>query len=135
MTLYVRTARITCTEPDCVDITRKSAPAWAEAFAPSWAILGPALDARKQGRDEAHWPHYVEQYVDEMRASYRRHATAWNQLLAMPSATLVCYCTDPERCHRTVLARDILPKLGAEYEGEAPSPSAAAHVHVLMRSR
>lgn len=49
---------------------------------------------------------------------------AWRALLARPRVVLACYCADPERCHRTILARDILPKLGATYRGELTRPKA-----------
>ena len=42
---------------------------------------------------------------------------AWTALLACERVVLCCYCTDPERCHRSLLAR-ILGKLGAHVEGE-----------------
>ena len=49
---------------------------------------------------------------------------AWDALLARPAVVLVCYCTDPARCHRRVLA-ELLAKLGAVDLGEverAPAP-------------
>ena len=45
MTLRVHTARVSYGGADRLDITRKSAPPEGIAFAPSWAILRPALDA------------------------------------------------------------------------------------------
>lgn len=65
----------------------------------------------------AAWSAYVAGYMDEMRASYREHRAAWDALLARVIVTLVCYCSDPEHCHRTLLKRDILPKLGASSGG------------------
>jgi hypothetical protein len=53
-----------------------------------------------------------------MEASYVEHRDEWNMLLMCSRAVLLCYCTDPERCHRAVLARDILPRYGAVYGGE-----------------
>lgn len=130
---------------DAVDITRKSALGDDIAFAPSWAILNPALDARRRAEslrktaraepddpaagwalDEAEmieaeaWLAYVPAYLAEMRASYRRHRATWDRLLSQTLATLCCYCTDPARCHRTILAAQILPTLGARYAGERP---------------
>lgn len=64
------------------------------------------------------WTRYVAGYLDEMRASYRANRAAWDALLSRSEVTLCCYCVDPEHCHRTLLARDILPKLGATYGGE-----------------
>ena len=141
MTLHVRTARIGAKGlTDALDITRKSATGDGLAFAPSWSILRPALDARKTAQrlrevaagsevagwaqDEAAmadaeaWAIYKLAFVVEMRQSYRAQRDAWDRLLALPSATLLCYCTDPKRCHRTLLGASILPKLGAVYEGE-----------------
>lgn len=69
--------------------------------------------------DEA-WERYVPAYLAEMRQSYRAHQEAWELLLARPLVTLGCYCTDPAQCHRTLLARDILTKLGADFRGERP---------------
>jgi hypothetical protein len=114
---------------NAVDVTRKSAKGDGLAFAPSWAILNPALEARERAErlrvalqwseattvlDEA-WREYRPRYLAEMRESYRRDRGPWERLLAMGHATLLCYCRDPSRCHRTLLARDILPKLGAIY--------------------
>lgn len=144
MSLTVYTARIGYVGLDALDITRKSAIGDAVVFAPSWSILRPALDARKQSEEcrqnggrrdgaagayvracaakieEDAWAVYVPAYLAEMRQSYRAHRPVWERLLSEVLCTLTCYCTDPERCHRVLLARDILPKLGATYAGERP---------------
>ena len=120
--LLVYTARIGAAG---LDITRKSASGTGLLFAPSWSILTPAIEARHSGdpaREAAAWEAYIPAYLAEMRASYRAHRPAWQALFARGKVTLLCYCTDPERCHRTLLARDILPKLGAVYMGEHRSP-------------
>lgn len=57
-------------------------------------------------------------YTAEMRRSYRHYRQAWDLLLSWPRVVLLCMCTDPEHCHRTVLGREILPRLGARYAGE-----------------
>lgn len=150
MTLRVFTARIgTPGLTDALDVTRKSARGDGLAFAPSWAILRPALDLRAVAKslaqgtaaaleggaddrvlvgaelarkiDEAAWALYAPAFVDEMRQSYRVNRGAWERLLARDSIALLCYCTDPERCHRTLLAREMLPRLGAVYAGEVLS--------------
>ena len=150
MSLHVHTARVSYGGADRLDITRKSAPPEGIAFAPSWAILRPALDMMALARTmraaaehagearpddavlaescvemtraaehivRATWALYVEAYTAEMRESYRTQRPAWDALLARESVTLVCYCTDPARCHRTLLA-GIFAKLGAVNEGE-----------------
>ena len=119
MTLHVYTARITSRDPDRLDITRKSADVFGRVFAPSWAILNPALAKRKAGTfAAADWVEYAADYTREMRRSYAEHGAVWDALLTLPRVVAVCYCTDAARCHRTVLGRDILPKFGAIYEGE-----------------
>lgn len=80
-------------------------------------------DLRRQAGDldnelERLWSAYVPAYIAEMRASYRAERSRWEALLARERAVLACFCTNAERCHRTLLARDILPKLGAAYGGE-----------------
>ncbi len=113
------TARIGYRGADGIDVTRKSAHGLALAFAPSWHILRPILTARRRHQDiEPLWPGYVERYTDEMRASYRCNFPAWQWLLALPEVTLLCYCTDATRCHRTVLAEILRRGWGAELRGE-----------------
>lgn len=117
---HVYTARVTYAGADRLDVTRKSANRDGRAFAPSWDILKPALYLRREhgvAAFEAHWPRYVLDYTREMRQSYREQRAAWDALLARESVTLLCYCTDPAHCHRTVLA-EILGKLGATVKGE-----------------
>jgi len=131
---------------DLLDVTRKSGCELGKVFAPSWAIMRPMLDARAGAREhrkaakrkgatpdfvaarlaaaerydqevDSAWPAYVEAYTEEMRQSYRRQREAWERLLAAPTRTLACYCTDAARCHRTLLA-SMLVKLGARSMGE-----------------
>ena len=117
MTLRVRTARVSYGGPDRLDVTRKSGEAGL-FLAPSWAILRPVLDKRREG-EPFDWPGYVVAYKAEMRASYRRERAAWDALLARERVTMVCFCTDlVEQCHRHVLRREILPALGAVDGGE-----------------
>ena len=130
--LRVYTSRITSRDPDRLDITAKSGKLHGLAFAPSWRILEPALTARRaakeiraQGRhglaaktDEQAWDVYVPAFIEEMRLSYRVRREAWDWLLAKERVVLVCYCVEPERCHRRLLASQILPKLGALDCGE-----------------
>lgn len=119
MSLIVYTARISSGDPDRLDVTRQSGSELGKAFAPSWMLLRPFLAKRKAGLlTERDWVDYVARYTDEMRTSFRRHGDAWESLLARERVVLLCFCTDAERCHRTVLGRDILTKLGAGFAGE-----------------
>lgn len=123
MTLIVYTSRVTYAGPDRLDITRKGADRYGILFAPSWRLLNPMLAVRRNDPNWFRlWPQYVEDYTAEMRTSYRDHRAEWDALLARPEVTLVCYCTDPGHCHRTLLA-GILGKLGATVCGERqPDP-------------
>jgi hypothetical protein len=132
MTLRAFTARMGSRDPDWLDITlrgnqkRVASGYWRHGhrnmgmvFAPSPQLLQFYLDMRRAGElTPRAWGDYVARYTRLMRESYVAHRPAWDRLLALPRVVLLCFCTDPERCHRTVLARDILPKLGAEYCGE-----------------
>jgi len=129
MTLRVFTARIGTRDPDALDVTAKSAKGDARVWAPSWTIVNAGVFLRDHARRlfdrddspavwDAAWTLYVVAYTGEMRESYARNRAAWERLLARERAVLTCFCTDSARCHRTVLAGAILPKLGAVYEGE-----------------
>jgi hypothetical protein len=114
----VTMGRIDSKALDRLDVTRKSGTVGLP-FAPSWAILKPALDARKESDEafEAAWAAYVPAYLSEMRASYRRERKAWEDLLARRSVTVCCYCVRGDRCHRALLA-GVLGRLGAWVVGE-----------------
>lgn len=113
-----------------LDITRKSGKEGV-IFAPSWDLLKPALEAREKAKKlkakdreaaaliwtEA-WETYVVGFLDEMRASYRQDRDGWEDLLALDSVCLLCYCDDANCCHRHLLRRRVLPMLGAVNAGE-----------------
>lgn len=139
MTLHVHTARVSYRGEDRLDVTRVTADKHRKAhgeahpgelFAPSWAILNPAIEHRDAVRrflvdnqaavvtlDGAMWRLYERAYLAEMRESYRRHRAAWEALLRREVVTLCCFCTDATHCHRTALGH-ALAKLGAQYHGE-----------------
>jgi hypothetical protein len=127
-TLQVHSARVAYRGPDRLDVTRKTGGPEGLPFAPSWAILRPALDARARAKalppeaaaevERAAWEAYVPAYLREMRASYRRHRATWDALLARPRVVLVCYCVFRAHCHTSLLRADILPACGAVDAGE-----------------
>jgi len=90
-------------------------------FAPSKGLLDRALSARKAGALDEFWPTFEEEYTREMRQLYKAKRPAWEDLLARPEVTLLCFCKPYERCHRLILAT-ILAKLGAELYGERVTP-------------
>jgi uncharacterized protein YeaO (DUF488 family) len=106
--MIVRTSSIHYGGPDRLDITVKSGD---KTFAPTWDMV---MGLKRGVISEAQ---YRQQYLELMRASYRRHRKRWDVVLAMKECTLVCYCKSGEFCHRLILA-EILVKLGAEYGGE-----------------
>lgn len=136
MTLTVYTARVSYGGPERLDITRKSGEGDGLAFAPSWEILRGALDdmrraesliasaghdvERREGQNlrRRAWGAYSVAFRAEMRASLKRDRGAWERLLARERVVLVCYCTNADYCHRTILATELLPALGAKYGGE-----------------
>lgn len=124
--LVVRTARLGAySGPDALNVTRGSGGAAGEPFAPTWELLAPFKSRAKANGgaiSAADWIQYVGGYTAEMRQSYRSECSTWNTLLARESVVLLCYCPDPFRCHRGVLA-GILAKLGAEDQGEVPAPA------------
>jgi hypothetical protein len=116
--LFVSTARVNYSGPHTLNVTRKSG-AEGLVFAPSWALLHPFLVLRKDHPiTDEEWATYRAGYLAEMRASYRAQRETWDALLRRGEVVIVCYCAQAERCHRTLLAREILPALGAMYEGE-----------------
>jgi len=150
MTLEVWTARLDYGGEDRLDITRANETmefarrvrdrgmgggAIGGPFAPSWRIVNDAKRGFKRAKhlrqrghqqksdalDAAVWRRYRDEYITEMRWSYARlHHREWVELLERPRVTLVCYCVNPHRCHRSILA-NILEQLGAVNHGEVKS--------------
>jgi hypothetical protein len=110
------TARISYSGPRRLDVTRKG----GSVFGPSWPLLH---WARSKPRDDDHWDVYRMRYIYQMRRCYAEHHDHWIELLQRRGVVLCCYCSDPQRCHRTVLA-ELLVKTGerlglpAAYFGE-----------------
>jgi hypothetical protein len=148
MPVQVLTSRLSYVGPDRLDITRKTGDRYGLPFAPSWAILNPALRARREAEyldvraevhaknklgvtlefvrwileslriEDAAWERYRPAFVAEMRSSYRDDRAAWDALLARDRVVLCCFCKYAHRCHRFLLRTEILPKLGAVDGGE-----------------
>lgn len=110
--LKIHTDRIDSSDKDKLDVTRKSASRFGMNFAPSWEIIN------KAKKEEINFDTFKLLYIEEMKKSYVENNAAWVFMLMKDRVVLTCYCTDHEHCHRTVLARDILPLYGAKYVGE-----------------
>jgi len=61
-----------------------------------------------------------EPYLAWLRDLYRSQRASFDELLAMPEATLVCTCLPGRVCHRHWLY-EVLVKLGARPGGERPA--------------
>lgn len=161
MPLQVFTAPFRTRDRDRLDITRGGCdlardagrPAPGEFLAPSAALLGPFVGARRavddagkllpfprwvQAAHEALWQRYKPRYRAEMVASYRCRRAEWDALLARERVTLVCFCADPEHCHRR-LAAGFLAMCGAVNRAElriegaiAPAAGAAEPPAILL---
>lgn len=128
MALIVRTSHLTRGPEDYLNIMRADAErrkglgghrGMGEAFAPSRPLLNRYLQLAQRGAlTDRMWLDYSTEYLDQMRESYKSKRPTWDKLLSLESVTLCCTCRDPNRCHRTLLGRDVLPKLGAKYMGE-----------------
>jgi hypothetical protein len=120
MSVEIWTARMGYRGSDALPVTRRIVQhPDGLLFAPSEALLFWGLAERKAGRGEASWPSYRERYVTEMRASYQAHREVWARVLGQGRRVLLCFCTDPARCHRSVLA-GLLGACGASVQGEVP---------------
>lgn len=138
--LQVFTARISSRDPDRLDVTRRSAGPDGLPFAPSAGLLAMGKSGRLPFLD------YDLAYRAEMRVCYgippwrwtaleqeahkrgvRPNRATWDAILARPRVVAACYCTDPEACHRSLLA-DIWGKLGADVRGEVGLAEAVAAV-------
>lgn len=125
----VYTARYSYRGPDRFDITRRGAdkgdlragvfapPRWLLNIGKGYSTSVPAgvepLPSDPLGR----WRWYDREYTRAMRRSYREHRAEWEALLALPEATLVCFCPHPAGCHRGLLAA-LLAQCGAVHCGE-----------------
>jgi uncharacterized protein YeaO (DUF488 family) len=76
-----------------------------------WPELGPSreLHAAYWGKhgQRLSWEEYAARYLEEMALARGRIAWLVERCRAGESMTLLCSsaCTDPERCHRSLLAR------------------------------
>lgn len=115
------TAPTSYTGKDLLNISRQHGCDLGRVFAPSWEILRPVIEERaRNGLGVLVWERYRDKYIAEQRLAYHRDRWAFERVLAMSRVIAVCSpsCADPERCHRTLWARDGMARLGAVYAGE-----------------
>lgn len=103
------------------DVTLATGGASGRVFAPSAALAQVLCEAQRSHRGHVPaevWEAFRAAYLAEMRRSFRACRPVWARLLEQAHVVLVCACANPEHCHRTLLRRDILPRLGARDGGE-----------------
>ena len=101
-----------------LDVTVMSARPEDRCFAPTWELVKGAKSGALT------WEQYTEGYLALLRARYalgpdkrpldsaaRARMLQVARLASTGDVTLTCYCGDPARCHRSLLA-DVLVKIG-----------------------
>lgn len=111
--LKIFTSTVRYKGPNRLDITVGSGDL---VFAPSWEMVR----LLKAGKMEEETYEYI--YNNRMLKSYGEHRARWNEVLAMNTVVLCCYCKPGHFCHRLILAKILvtLAGHGAEYLGEIP---------------
>lgn len=113
--MKVYTSNIRYTGENRLDITRKNNHFKGHHFAPTWKMIH-MYKAHKLA-----WPDYVEQYMDLINHRLRTNPETSKivaELLSKGEVTFMCFCRNPDKCHRTVLADMFVTMYGATYGGE-----------------
>lgn len=135
MALIVYTTKLTpdLTSPDKLSISRsenkelvKAGKVGGHRGVGDYLAPSAGLQARRYKRcrflleneTEEEWLSFVDDYVKELRESYKRHRLAWEAVLSWERVIIGCNSDQPQRAPRVVLGRDVLVKLGASYGGE-----------------
>ena len=86
---------------------------WRKELAPSPELL--AAFHGKRGAAPLSWPHYRKRYLAEMREQAAAIDELARRVASGETLALLCSsaCTDPEHCHRTLLAGLIEARLAA----------------------
>jgi uncharacterized protein YeaO (DUF488 family) len=139
--LIVQTARIGMGGRDELDVTAKNVTTATRPFAPHGHLVAQFVKRRREfdrerknarylpdverqrkltwleGKEADMFEAYRRRYLAQLRGSYKRDRKPWDRLLARRRVVFTCFCTNHERCHRTILA-ECFQLLGAENRGE-----------------
>lgn len=117
--MKVYTSRSDYKGKDKIDIGPRSLSREGLLFVPSPKLLATLPDPRQGTKlsPEA-WAQFVSAYTEEMEASQNKWMEAWDRIFEWSQVTFTCDCPSPEQCHRTVLAKEIFPSMGATFAGE-----------------
>lgn len=135
MSLIIHTAKLApdLTSPDKLSISRSENKELVKAgqagghrgvgdyFAPSaklQALRYKRCRFQLVNETEEEWLSFVDDYVKELRESYKKNRLAWEAVLGWERVILACNGERLDRAPRFVLARMVLEKLGASYVGE-----------------
>jgi hypothetical protein len=135
MPLIVYTAKITpdLTSPDKLSVSRsenkelvKSGQVGGHRGIGDYLAPSAKLQARRYQRcrfqieneTEEDWLCFQDDYVKELRKSYREHRLAWEMLLGWERVIIGCNGERVDRAPRVVLASLVLLKLRVTYLGE-----------------
>lgn len=88
---------------------------WRKELAPSRELL--AAWYGKGGRRKIAWEEYVRRYRKEMGAQQESIRELARRYLDGETLTLLCYCADASRCHRTLL-KEMVEKAAARLGGK-----------------
>lgn len=113
-TIY--TSRIGYKGLDKLDITVKGNDTLGKHFAPTWKMV---MDLKN---GIISWDNYKYQYYSILYNQFDKNPHYFKVIYSKPEITFVCYCSNPERCHRTLLAKffsDLkLTRYKSVYKGE-----------------
>jgi uncharacterized protein YeaO (DUF488 family) len=114
--------------PRGVPKARHAADGWYDVWLPTLAPSAALLATLREGPvDARRWAAFARRYRAEMRAPPARDALALLAALSHGTDVAVgCYCADPARCHRTVLAQLLAEAVERCRAGRGAPPQEAA---------
>lgn len=107
---YLYTSHYRYSGPDRTDITVKGQDEMGRYFAPTWdMVMG-----HKRGTvtDQQYVDLYVPNELNAQTVVGRVPVKAWDWLLSEETRTFVCFCNEPDFCHRNILVNYILQVMG-----------------------
>jgi uncharacterized protein YeaO (DUF488 family) len=100
--------------PRGVKKERHAADNWYDVWLPNLAPSAPLVSKALAAESDADWKKFARSYEAEMgRPENRRVIETLAALSRTANFSVGCYCEDPARCHRSILAQ-ILKKHGAD---------------------
>lgn len=101
--------------PDRTDITAKGQDVDGKAFAPTRDMVMGINNGTMSEKE------YLDRYWDQL--NNRIPTKSWDWLLSAPERTFVCFCNEPNFCHRNILSHYILQEYPAVRWGGWKNPA------------